>query len=41
MLKKGAHVVLMNSLEKAIWNWMDTFPNEFAELQVRILHFLT
>lgn len=23
----------MNSLEKAIWNWMDTFPYEFAELQ--------
>lgn len=25
----------MNSLEKAIWNWMDTYPNEFADLQVR------
>lgn len=23
----------MNSLEKAIWNWMDTYPNEFAEVQ--------
>ena len=35
MVKKGAHVVLMNSLEKAIWNWMDTYPQEFAELQVK------
>ncbi|XP_072156372.1 neurofibromin isoform X3 [Bemisia tabaci] len=32
-LKKSAHVILMTSLEKAIWNWMDTFPNEFADLQ--------
>lgn len=32
-LKKSAHLVLMNSLEKAIWNWMDTYPNEFAEVQ--------
>lgn len=23
----------MNSLEKAIWNWMDTHPQEFADLQ--------
>ena len=23
----------MNSLEKAIWNWMDTYPREFADLQ--------
>lgn len=32
-LKKSAHLVLMQSLEKAIWNWMDTFPHEFIELQ--------
>lgn len=32
-LKKSAHIVLMNSLEKAIWNWMDTYPYEFADLQ--------
>lgn len=32
-LKKSAHIVLMNSLEKAIWNWMDTYSYEFAELQ--------
>ncbi|CAB3359077.1 Hypothetical predicted protein [Cloeon dipterum] len=33
LLKKSAHLVLINSLEKAIWNWMDTYPQEFAELQ--------
>ncbi|XP_020288690.1 neurofibromin isoform X3 [Pseudomyrmex gracilis] len=32
-LKKIAYLVLMNSLEKAIWNWMDTHPQEFADLQ--------
>lgn len=32
-LKKSALLVLMNSLEKAIWNWMDTYPNEFGEVQ--------
>ncbi len=26
-LKKGAQMALMVSLEKAIWNWMDTYPN--------------
>lgn len=33
LLKKSAHLVLMNSLEKAIWNWLETYPDEFAELQ--------
>lgn len=33
LLKKSAHLVFVNSLEKAIWNWMDTYPYEFAELQ--------
>ncbi|XP_069683037.1 neurofibromin isoform X4 [Periplaneta americana] len=33
LLKKSAHLVLMTSLEKAIWNWMDTYPHEFADLQ--------
>jgi len=33
-LKKSAHLLLMTSLEKAIWNWMDTYPHEFADLQV-------
>lgn len=32
-LKKAAHISLMTSLEKAIWNWMDTYPKEFTELQ--------
>lgn len=32
-LKKSVHAILMNSLEKAIWNWMDTYPHEFANLQ--------
>ncbi len=32
-LRKAAHLALMNSLEKAIWNWMDTYPHEFTELQ--------
>lgn len=32
-LKKSAPAVLMNSLEKAICNWMDTYPHEFAEMQ--------
>jgi hypothetical protein len=34
LLKKSAHLVLITSLEKAIWNWMDTYPHEFADLQV-------
>ncbi|XP_021921694.1 neurofibromin isoform X3 [Zootermopsis nevadensis] len=33
LLKKSAHLVLMTSLEKAVWNWMDTYPHEFADLQ--------
>ncbi|KAF5294854.1 hypothetical protein FQA39_LY00338 [Lamprigera yunnana] len=33
LLKKTAYIVLMSSLERAIWNWMDTYPYEFAELQ--------
>ncbi|RZF46611.1 hypothetical protein LSTR_LSTR002943 [Laodelphax striatellus] len=33
LLKKSAHQVLMTALEKAIWNWMDTYPHEFAEVQ--------
>ncbi|EFN88549.1 Neurofibromin [Harpegnathos saltator] len=31
--KKSVHLLLMSFLEKAIWNWMDTYPNEFAEVQ--------
>jgi len=33
LLKKSAHLVLITSLEKAIWNWLDTYPQEFEELQ--------
>uniref|UniRef100_T1JUK4 Ras-GAP domain-containing protein n=1 Tax=Tetranychus urticae TaxID=32264 RepID=T1JUK4_TETUR len=32
-LKKNVHIVLLNSLEKAIWNWLDTYSHEFMELQ--------
>ncbi|XP_073994395.1 neurofibromin 1 isoform X2 [Rhodnius prolixus] len=32
-LKKSVHQVLMVSLERAIWNWMDTYPEEFADVQ--------
>ncbi|KAK0170129.1 hypothetical protein PV328_010729 [Microctonus aethiopoides] len=33
LLKKSTHIiVLMNSLERAIWNWMDTYPHEFADV---------
>ncbi|KAL0809300.1 hypothetical protein ABMA28_011514 [Loxostege sticticalis] len=35
LLRKSAHIVLVASLEKAIWNWMDTYPQEFAEVQCR------
>ncbi|XP_060809014.1 neurofibromin [Amyelois transitella] len=35
LLRKSAHIVLVSSLEKAIWNWMDTYPQEFAEVQSR------
>lgn len=33
LLKKSAHLVLLNSLEKALWNWIEFHPQEFAELQ--------
>ena len=32
-LKKKASICLMQSLEKAVWNWMDTYPHEFTDLQ--------
>ena len=32
-LRKNTHFVLMNSIEKGIWNWMDTYPQEFMDLQ--------
>ncbi|XP_044015830.1 neurofibromin isoform X2 [Aphidius gifuensis] len=33
LLKKQAHIVLINSLERAICNWMDIYPTEFADIQ--------
>ncbi|KAI5706129.1 hypothetical protein M8J75_005102 [Diaphorina citri] len=33
MLKKQAHVLIITSIEKVIWNWMDAYPHEFAEIQ--------
>lgn len=34
-LKKHVHSVLFVSIERAIWNWMDTSAGEFMELQVK------
>jgi neurofibromin 1 len=34
-LKKSNQTVLVTSLEKAIWNWLDTYPEEFMDLQKR------
>lgn len=34
LLKKSTHGPLINSLEVAIWNWMDAHPDEFGEIQV-------
>ena len=33
LLKKTTLLVLMGSLEKAVWNWMDTYPQEFVDIQ--------
>ncbi|XP_055550326.1 neurofibromin isoform X2 [Wyeomyia smithii] len=32
-LKKSAHLILLNSLEKALWNWIEFHPKEFEDLQ--------
>lgn len=32
-LKKSAHLILLNSLEKALWNWIEYHAQEFADLQ--------
>lgn len=34
-LKKIHQTVLVTSLEIAIWNWLDTYPDEFKDLQKR------
>lgn len=33
LLKKSAHMVLLNSLEKALWNWIEFHAKEFEDLQ--------
>lgn len=33
LLKKSVHLVLLSSLERALWNWIEFHPQEFAELQ--------
>ncbi|CAF1380764.1 unnamed protein product [Didymodactylos carnosus] len=35
LLKKIHHIELVKSVEKAIWNWLDTYPEEFTDLQKR------
>ncbi|CAF4510371.1 unnamed protein product [Rotaria socialis] len=35
LLKKFHHTELVKSVEKAIWNWLDTYPEEFTDLQKR------
>ncbi|XP_060536829.1 neurofibromin isoform X2 [Cylas formicarius] len=32
-LRKNAQQLYVNSLEKAVWNWIETYPYEFAEYQ--------
>uniref|UniRef100_A0A1I8HTE9 Neurofibromin n=1 Tax=Macrostomum lignano TaxID=282301 RepID=A0A1I8HTE9_9PLAT len=34
-LKKNAYLALSNFLERAIWNWLENFPQEFDELQTK------
>ncbi|CAF1610238.1 unnamed protein product, partial [Didymodactylos carnosus] len=31
LLKKIHHTELVKSVEKAIWNWLDTYPEEFTD----------
>lgn len=33
LVKKSAHLALLTSLEKAIWNWIEFHPHEFADIQ--------
>jgi neurofibromin 1 len=34
-LRKNNQTVLVTALERAIWNWLDTYPDEFKDLQKR------
>ena len=31
-LRKSAQVVVMTSLERAVWSWLDTYPSEFVDI---------
>ncbi|XP_031626332.1 neurofibromin isoform X2 [Contarinia nasturtii] len=33
LVKKSAHLALLTSLERAVWNWIEYHPMEFAEIQ--------
>lgn len=30
-LRKNAHYILLSNVEKAIWNWIETYPQEFMD----------
>ncbi|RNA20784.1 neurofibromin isoform X2 [Brachionus plicatilis] len=34
-LKKNHQSILVTTIERAIWNWLDTYPDEFKDLQKR------
>ncbi|CAD5126032.1 DgyrCDS14209 [Dimorphilus gyrociliatus] len=34
-LRKNVQLILAQSLERSIWNWMENYPEEFTELQQR------
>ncbi|MEQ2246016.1 Neurofibromin 1, partial [Ilyodon furcidens] len=34
-LKKPAQLAVINSLEKAFWNWVENYPDEFTMLYQR------
>lgn len=34
-LRKNTHYTLLGNVEKAIWNWIEAYPNEFMELQCK------
>lgn len=33
LIKKPGQFILLNALERALWNWIEYHPHEFAELQ--------
>lgn len=34
-LRKNPHYIILSNMEKAIWNWIETYPQEFMELQCK------